>query len=171
MRLICSILLAFCVVTVVGCATPYQPVGFKGGYSESEMGSDTYLVNFQGNGYTGMGTVQTYALRRAKELCTERGFSDFQASAPNGQTNVTLQGGYQTNCYGNSNYANCQTNGPTMVSRHNASVVVRCQGREPASTKTPAKSADCQNVCNDKQDNHLFKKGESFEGCLRDACR
>lgn len=34
----------------IGCATPYQQQGFRGGYTDTRIGSDTALVSFKGNG-------------------------------------------------------------------------------------------------------------------------
>ena len=34
------------------CATPYQPAGFSGGYTDFETQPGIYYVSFKGNGYT-----------------------------------------------------------------------------------------------------------------------
>ena len=57
---------------LVGCATPYQPKGFRGGYDEVEVKPGVYFLTFEGNGYTGSGTVMKYWHQRAKELCEQR---------------------------------------------------------------------------------------------------
>lgn len=53
----------------MGCATPYQPKGFSGGYSDQELGAGRYAVDVQVNSYTSQGTALEYAHRRAGELC------------------------------------------------------------------------------------------------------
>ena len=47
-----------------GCATPYQPRGFTGGYSNRRIDASTFHVSFKGNGYTPRQTVETAAMRR-----------------------------------------------------------------------------------------------------------
>ena len=39
-------------LTVAACATTYQPKGFSGGYSESQLDPTTVRVTFEGNGYS-----------------------------------------------------------------------------------------------------------------------
>ncbi|MDF2529562.1 MAG: hypothetical protein K0Q57_442, partial [Gammaproteobacteria bacterium] len=39
-------------VFLAGCATPYQPMNFNGGYSDLQLNQITYTVTAQGNSYT-----------------------------------------------------------------------------------------------------------------------
>jgi hypothetical protein len=105
------------------CATPYQREGYSGGYTDNAIGSNRYLVHFSGNGYTAYSTVQSYAIQRAKEVCTENGFADFDVLNANGQTTAYSNGNYQTNCYGNQ----CTTRGPSTVDKHTMDVTVQCK--------------------------------------------
>jgi hypothetical protein len=43
-------------VVLIGCSTPYQGQGFRGGYSDTRIDSNTVLVSFKGNGYPAVGT-------------------------------------------------------------------------------------------------------------------
>lgn len=61
----------------VACASPYQPKGFRGGYSEIRLASDMYEVTFKGNGYTSPEVVHQYLLRRAAELTRQNGFTHY----------------------------------------------------------------------------------------------
>ena len=54
---------------ISGCATPYQPYGFGGGYKETKTSENEYELHFSGNGPTSFELVKTYWHRRAKELC------------------------------------------------------------------------------------------------------
>ena len=65
-------LLAF----VIRC-TPYQSVGFLGGYTEVRVNPRSYTVNFKGNGFLGRATAHQYALRRAAELTLQSGLDGF----------------------------------------------------------------------------------------------
>jgi hypothetical protein len=53
----------------IGCGTPYQPKGFSGGYSDTELGAGRYSVDVQVNSFTSQGTALEYAHRRAGDLC------------------------------------------------------------------------------------------------------
>lgn len=46
------------------CATPYQQVGFKGGFSETRLSENVFKVNFRGNGYTNKERVSDFTLLR-----------------------------------------------------------------------------------------------------------
>jgi hypothetical protein len=54
---------------LAGCATPYQQMGFSGGYRDKAIGPRTHSIDVQVNGYTSAGTALEYAYRRAGELC------------------------------------------------------------------------------------------------------
>jgi len=64
--------------TLAGCATPYQPMGFKGGYKDVHIHDNVYYVTFGGNAWIDTGTAVQYFHRRAKELCTEKGFGNYR---------------------------------------------------------------------------------------------
>ena len=54
----------------IGCTTPYQPRGFKGGYEDRPIGGDgAILVTFVGNGFTGLDDAKNMWHRRAAEIC------------------------------------------------------------------------------------------------------
>ena len=61
--------------------TPYQPdskgYGFRGGYSDQQLGADTFRVAFRGNEHTPASTVETYLLYRCAELAVEKGYDYF----------------------------------------------------------------------------------------------
>ena len=61
----------------IGCATPYQPSGFTGGYKETQLAPDIVRVYVNGNGYTGRERVQDFALLRAAELALNSGYPYF----------------------------------------------------------------------------------------------
>jgi hypothetical protein len=56
-----------------GCYTPYQRMGFRGGYDEYPLDADTYVVSAQGNGYTSSERVGMYVHYRCAELAVETG--------------------------------------------------------------------------------------------------
>ena len=70
MKLVCSILI---VLSVAGCATPYQSESYSGGFRETQLAPDVYRVSFNGNAYTSNDRVQDFALLRAAELTLRSG--------------------------------------------------------------------------------------------------
>lgn len=72
-----TLLIFLCFLLLVACATPYQPMGFDGGYSDMALSRDTYKVSFRGNGLTLQDHVQTFLLRRCAELTIQQGYKYF----------------------------------------------------------------------------------------------
>jgi hypothetical protein len=65
------------VIFLAGCATKYQPEGFTGGYSESQLGDNIFQVSFRGNSYAGHEIESDFALLRSAELTLQNGFRYF----------------------------------------------------------------------------------------------
>lgn len=65
-----------------GCASSYAPSSWTGGYSEREVGQDTWMVSFGGNGYTTEETVQTYWLYHCAEFALSKGYDGFRILSP-----------------------------------------------------------------------------------------
>lgn len=109
------------------CATPYQPEGSSGGYTDEPLGGDRFLVTFRGNGVTGESTVQAYALRRAREVCTENGFSKYEIGDVANRS-TSSETASTTNCSrGYFGQVNCTTNPGFTVSKHSVRVLVQCK--------------------------------------------
>lgn len=68
---------------LAGCATPYQPLGARGGYEETKITDDIYIVSFHGNAYTRPQQAMTYCLYRAAELTKKNGKCCFSFSGQN----------------------------------------------------------------------------------------
>ena len=62
---------------LAACATPYQRVGFTGGYSETQLGENIFRVSFRGNAYTNRERAADFSLLCSAELTLERGFRYF----------------------------------------------------------------------------------------------
>ena len=61
-----------------GClATPYQPDGLGGGYSESRIDASTMAVSFRANSETPPQLVESYLLYRCAQVTRDAGFSYF----------------------------------------------------------------------------------------------
>jgi hypothetical protein len=66
--------LAAATLLLASCATPYRPANSSGGYSETFLATDTVRVFFRGNGQTEPERTHDFAMLRAAELGTQRGF-------------------------------------------------------------------------------------------------
>lgn len=109
--------LIFISLFIYGCATPYQPHGFLGGYSEMKLGDDSYVVYFAGNGYTSSLTADQYTHRRAKELCIKDGFGGFRVLGSQERNSSTLD-------YNEYNESYEITNKP------GAKLYIKCEGKK-----------------------------------------
>lgn len=79
-------------ISLSGCATSYQKMGYTGGYSEMIVGDAVYAVSFSGNGYTREDRVEKLLLRRCAELTLEKGYDYFVIiSDSNSQLIVTTK--------------------------------------------------------------------------------
>jgi len=59
------------------CVTAYKKVGWKGGYSETQLGENIFQVSFRGNGFTSGERASDFSLLRSAEVSLENGFRYF----------------------------------------------------------------------------------------------
>lgn len=107
MRTPAALLLFF---VLAGCATPYQPEGYSGGFSELQLAENVWRVSFHGNGYTHSVRAENLSLLRCAELTLATGYGYFGlADSKSGNeysTTTTPATSYTTgNAYFNGNYA------------------------------------------------------------------
>ena len=70
---------AFALLVACTTATPYQAeYDSERGYSEQQIESNRFHVQFAGNSLTDRKTVETYMLYRAAELTKQNGFDHFR---------------------------------------------------------------------------------------------
>jgi hypothetical protein len=62
---------------LAGCATAYQPQGFSGGFTETQLDTNVWKVSFKGNGYTKGDKAEDFAMLRSAELSLANGFTHF----------------------------------------------------------------------------------------------
>jgi len=112
-------------ILLAACSTPYQPAGFKGGYSDTQLSDDQFVVSFRGNGYTSEDKVRNSLLYRCAQLAKEQGYDYFailggqmSTSTSTYQTAGTYSG--TTQVYGNTAYSQgTYTPGATIpINRH-----------------------------------------------------
>lgn len=72
-----EIIAIFVLTFTAACATGYQPKGFSGGYSETQLSENVFQVRFSGNGVTSKEQAHDFALLRAAELTLNHGYEYF----------------------------------------------------------------------------------------------
>ena len=106
----------FVITALTACATAYQPEGFSGGFTETQLDKNVFRVSFQGNGYTRADRAEEMALLRSAELTLKNGFThfaivdgrsrtDYSAFTTPAQSSTTGT----ISSYGNTSYLNAQT--------------------------------------------------------------
>lgn len=111
------ILIALCVLLVSACATPYQPRGALGGFTDTQLDKNTIRISFNGNAYAQRDSVENYVLYRSAEVTVEKGFDYFvvvDSSAEVKHGAITTPGTYRssTSAYAFSpGYATATTTG------------------------------------------------------------
>jgi len=126
----------------VGCATPYQKVGFTGGYSETRLDEHIFRVNFRGNGYTSAERAADFCMLRCAELTRghecryfiilEGGDSVSYSTYTTPSTSHTTG---SASVYGNTAYGSATTHtygGQThLISKPRSALVIRCRRDKP----------------------------------------
>jgi hypothetical protein len=95
--------LALAALGLSGCATMYQSHGFTGGYSDTQLAADEFVVNFSGNGFTSSERASDFALLRAADLTEKAGYWYFtiaQAQDDGTYSTVVMPGYSQTTVHG-----------------------------------------------------------------------
>ena len=81
-KIICSVVLIFLLIGLSGCANGYKKYGVgtahQVGYDEFEIGKNKYKVTYTGSVTNTHQEVMKYTYQRAKELCKEKGFSNYE---------------------------------------------------------------------------------------------
>lgn len=98
------LLLIACLLSLAGCATKYQPMGFTGGVAAQQMTADTFRIVARGNGSTASTTIQDYTMLKAAETTKEHGATHFlvvSAADASRTDQITTPGYAQTSFVGN----------------------------------------------------------------------
>jgi hypothetical protein len=113
---------------IYGCHTAYVSKGLFGGYSDTRIDENMFIVTFKGNGYTSTSRSADYALLRCSELCKENGFSYFKIidDKADKSHDITFWGGsgYDTSKPSNRNTIICFKDKPEGVS-YNAEWIIK----------------------------------------------
>jgi len=132
----------FLPLVLTACATSYQPTGFGGGYTETQLGENIFQVSFKGNGYTAGERASDFALLRSAEITLQNGFRYFVvAESEKGSslsTYTTPTQSYTTGNvygYGNTAYGSAHTTtygGQTyLIRKPSATNTIACFKEKP----------------------------------------
>lgn len=107
-------------VVVAGCATPYQPMGARGGYDQERHSGGAWAIITETNVWSSRADAILFGYRRASELCPG-GFN----VADTDRTSVWAGFGVLGSLFG------------IWIKAHTAILFVQCKG-EPAVLPAPA---------------------------------
>lgn len=143
MKTFAAAVVAAAAVCLSGCATMYQSSGFTGGYSDTQLAQDVFVVNFSGNGFTSPERASDFALLRAADLTEHAGYWYFTVNQEQdgGSTSTVVMPGYSNTTvhgygYGNSFHATATTwsSGPVAIPifKPHSKLVIHCYHDKPA---------------------------------------
>ena len=131
---------------ICGCATPYQKIGFTGGYTDTKIQDDVFKVTFKGNAKLERDRAEDYGLLRCAEVTLENNYNYFvvvdaksdskrgafttpQSSYSSGSVNVHSYGNYASGSYsGNTQYYGGQT---FMYDKPRVTFTIKCYKEKP----------------------------------------
>lgn len=73
-----KILILTALVSVIGCSSPYQANGVRGGYTEKKLNDNKFKISFYGNIYTRRYKANDFALLRSAEIADQNNFKFFK---------------------------------------------------------------------------------------------
>lgn len=135
MSKIASIVLS---ILLVGCATPYQPVGMTGGYEATQLDENVFSVSFRGNGYSSRERATNFTMLRSAETALEHGYQYFviidserTTSQSTYTTPATTYG--SATAYGNTAYGRSTTYGGQTynISKPRSAQTILCFKEKP----------------------------------------
>lgn len=65
---------AWAIGLAVGCSTPYQRMGIRGGYRDTEVAPGIVRIEVRGNAFTDLDTLEDYFHQRAVAICRPRNY-------------------------------------------------------------------------------------------------
>ncbi len=76
-------------ILLQACATGYKKDGLTGGFSETRLDENIFMVSFRGNGYTKTERAIDFTLLRCAELTLQHGFKYFIVTEANTSVKVS----------------------------------------------------------------------------------
>jgi hypothetical protein len=135
-------------LTLSACAraTPYQPLGYGGGYSHVQYDANTYKVSFRGNGLTSRSRVEAHLMYRLAELTAETGHDYFiivESGTHARQTGVTTDGYFTATTMGSTTHGTITPGQTITFTKHEASAVIKVfKGQKPSTNPAAYAAAE-----------------------------
>lgn len=115
------------VLTIAGCATPYQRMGIRGGYRDTEVAPGIVRIEVKGNAFTSVDTLEDYFHQRAVAICRPRNYDwRLDSGTTRGPSSIVA------NRYGNTLHVYQQP----APSKGWVSGVIACMDEQPNATLT-----------------------------------
>ena len=123
-------------VILIGCSTPYQSSGFRGGFKETRLDDNSFMVDFRGNGFTSKERAYDFSLLRASELTLEYGYKYFIVMSESEYSSEYTTQSYSStnikvNSSGNKATATTTNYGGHSVSKPSAKKIIVCFKEKP----------------------------------------
>ena len=114
-----KIVLFISLFVLSGCATGYQPIGFTGGYSDMQLGENSFKVSFTGNGHTLQQRAMDFTLLRSSDLTLKNGYRYFIVNSSETHNRTS----FYVNQYGGGS-----------ISKPRATMIISCFKEKPVET-------------------------------------
>jgi len=128
-------IISFFVFMVVGCATPYQKDGFAGGYEETQLNENIWMVAVGVNGYSSKQRAIDFTLLRSAEICVENNYKYFMVVGSDTDINTTMgmtKGTTTTRDNGNGTFTSTTSGGiPFTISKPSANNTILLLNEKP----------------------------------------
>jgi len=122
------VILAAGVALLAGCSTGYKTKGWTGGFSETQLTADSFMVNFAANAYTSPEQASDFAILRAADKSEALGCDHF--TILNGsESAVTGAVTVNTAAYGQNTAIS--TGGVFPMVKPNSKLMVKCYRGQP----------------------------------------
>lgn len=114
-------LILLSLILCVGCSTGYHEMDHSGGYYHEKLNENTYIVGFNGNGFTNYKTAKEYSIRRALEIGDKL---NFKYMVIDGEQNRSIGKVYSggSNTYTQGNISNNSFSGTSHTQNNNMHV-------------------------------------------------
>jgi len=129
-------------IFLIGCSTPYQSSGMRGGFEDMQLSENSFRVSFTGNGFTSASDASNMMLLRAAEISIENGFK-YSAKIDsenndkqylNDMSSTSRTTGTISN-YGATSHIDATTttkSGITLVNKPSRSITIVCFNEKPS---------------------------------------
>jgi len=115
-------------LVLAGCSTGYQTKSWSGGFSETQLSADTFMVNFAANAYTSPEQASDFAILRAADKSEALGCDHF-AILNGSESAVTGAVTVNTAAYGQNTAIS--TGGVFPTVKPNSKLMVKCYKGQP----------------------------------------